>query len=307
MRGKRKLGQMDKTAQAKSHSQILDVLFACGVCLIILCHAGCLFLAVLSIWLGDISLAFLVIRSGLLLVFADIILRRTEDTYDNEVQFEYGGIWVTYHMRRKKFVGWKEFKEIAIVYENSGKLLLYPAKEKICCVKSAGRKDCNGRWNYNNVLTCYNYVVLPYSAEIMDSLKKYCPLEIVDLRRTPEYSELNWKWMNDGEQERIEFLMDYSFQKSSEPMKSVFLIYEYMSYVQGAGHVSYFEAFSEKVDNLLQSLRTQMPEEFYNNCFEAYRLYQQSSQIYDLEKQDQYIRDHTKEMEEWLINCNKKK
>ncbi|MBR6800148.1 MAG: hypothetical protein IKM61_00150 [Eubacteriaceae bacterium] len=94
------------------------------------------------------------------------------------------GIRIKYPLKKIQVIEWDEFQQICICYNGSTTRGERKAFSVICLVKNGEKKNHLYRWNtfhYKNVITIY------YSDEILTELKKYCPYDVVDLRKTTRY------------------------------------------------------------------------------------------------------------------------
>ncbi len=94
------------------------------------------------------------------------------------------GIKIKRPFRKEQLIGWDEFQQICICYNGSTTKGERKAFSVICFVKNGEKKNHLYRWNtfhYKNVITIY------YSDEILTELNKYCPYDVVDLRKTTAY------------------------------------------------------------------------------------------------------------------------
>lgn len=110
--------------------------------------------------------------------------------YDREwakYQIEYNGLKVKYPFQVEKIILWNELQQVCICYGEVKTKPEYWAYVYICFVKKGQRKTSSGRWRHGT-FSYRGVIPMDYTEELYKEVKEKCPLGIVDLRDTPEYS-----------------------------------------------------------------------------------------------------------------------
>lgn len=97
------------------------------------------------------------------------------------------GIKVKYPLRSFKFFSWKEFQQICICYADYTTRGPRKANSVICFVKKGEKKNIIGRWKTDNLFRYKSVITVDYTEELYEEVKKLCPYDIPDLRKTRTY------------------------------------------------------------------------------------------------------------------------
>ena len=99
--------------------------------------------------------------------------------------FSDAGVEVKYPLEKCRMYTWEEFQQVCVCYHSRATEMY--GYSVLCLVKKGEKKDAFGRWKTASPLHYRRVMCLDYSEELLDTVKKSCPLMIPDLRDRGNY------------------------------------------------------------------------------------------------------------------------
>ncbi len=104
-----------------------------------------------------------------------------------KVWFEEEGIRLKCFGEPQSYILWRELQQVCICYSGYSTRGPHTAQTVLVCVKAGEKKNDMMRWKTDNFLHFRNVVTMEFTPELYQKIAEVCPLEIIDLRNTPEY------------------------------------------------------------------------------------------------------------------------
>lgn len=102
-----------------------------------------------------------------------------------EFTFSSSGVQVKYPLEKLRFYPWEDFQQVCICYySRATEMSGYPL---ICLVRNGEKTDRFGRWKTGSVFHYRKLLCLDYFDEQLQEIRRFCPLDILDLRDKGNY------------------------------------------------------------------------------------------------------------------------
>lgn len=126
----------------------------------------------------------------LILIFCITVTIVAFDREHTEYEIQNEGIYLASRLFAKQLITWNEFREVCLCYSGIHRDFdnIRCGYAVICFVRLGALKRSNGRWNTDGLFNYRYLITMNYTYELYQKVKEKCPLEVVDLRDTPEYS-----------------------------------------------------------------------------------------------------------------------
>lgn len=119
-----------------------------------------------------------------LMVFCAIAMLLELLHLHSRCRFTEAGLTLLRPLLPEKHFPWDAFQCVNICYRDGGR---GPKPPILCFVRHGEKKNLFGRWKTANPFRAYRLIAPEYSVALHEAAKACCPLEIVDLRHTPDY------------------------------------------------------------------------------------------------------------------------